>query len=159
MNAEPPPVIDLQVAISDDSLPTEASFRRWVTAARPPDKIQSELTIRIVGLEESRQLNAQYRDKDAPTNVLSFPADPDLPFEIAFLGDLIVCAPVVAQEAFEQNKDVDGHWAHMIVHGVLHLLGYDHIEPTEAEIMEGLETSILVGLNFSCPYEPHAEHS
>ena len=159
MNAEPPPVIDLQVATADDSLPTEASFRQWVTAALPPDKIQSELTIRIVGLEESRQLNAQYRHKDAPTNVLSFPSAPDLPLEIAFLGDLIVCAPVVAQEAFEQNKDVDGHWAHMIVHGVLHLLGYDHIEPTEAEIMESLETSILVGLNFSCPYEPHAEHS
>ncbi len=159
MNAEPPPVIDLQVAISDDSLPTEASFRQWVTATLPPDKIQSELTIRIVGLEESRQLNAQYRHKDAPTNVLSFPSDPDLPLEIAFLGDLVVCAPVVAQEAFDQNKDLDAHWAHMIVHGVLHLLGYDHIEPTEAEIMESLETSILVGLNFHCPYEPHAEHS
>lgn len=138
-------------------VPSEESFRRWVTATLPPASSHCELTIRIVGLEESRHLNAHYRHKDAPTNVLSFPSDPELPFEVAYLGDLIVCAPIVEREAFEENKNLNAHWAHMTVHGILHLLGYDHIEDVEADIMENLETSIMTGLNFAPPYESHAE--
>lgn len=153
MHAEPPPIIDLQVATADDNVPSEQNFRLWVAAALPPNQLSSELTIRVVGFDESRALNTQYRHKDAPTNVLSFPADLPIELEFPYLGDLVVCAPVIEQEAREQNKPLDAHWAHMIVHGTLHLLGYDHIEDDQATVMEALETKILVGLNFDPPYE------
>lgn len=159
MNAEPPPIIDVQVATADENVPSEDTFRRWVDAALPPDLKHCELTIRVVGFEESRALNAQYRQKDKPTNVLSFPADIPVELEVPYLGDLVVCAPVVEQEAREQNKDLNAHWAHMIVHGTLHLLGFDHIEDAEADAMEALETQILTGLDFAPPYETQPEES
>ena len=117
---------------------------------------EPELTIRLVTPDESQQLNAEYRGKDKPTNVLSFPfeAPPQVP--IPLLGDLIVCVDVVEQEAAEQGKTTTAHWAHMIVHGCLHLLGYDHIKDDEAEIMEGLEREIMAQLGFSDPYSDEA---
>lgn len=111
-----------------------------------------DMTIRVVDSNESQQLNHQYRGKDKPTNVLSFPSD--LPEEIGInlLGDLVICAPVVAEEAKQQSKPLLAHWAHMVIHGTLHLQGYDHIEDDQAEAMEALEIKLLQGLNFANPY-------
>jgi|GEM_PF-287529 len=114
-----------------------------------------EVTLRIVDLVESRQLNSDYRNKDKPTNVLSFPFEAPEHIEMPFLGDLVVCAAVVEQEAKEQDKQVTNHWAHLCVHGLLHLLGYDHIDEEEAQEMEGLETAILAKLNIDDPYQDH----
>ncbi|GGY37948.1 endoribonuclease YbeY [Bacterioplanes sanyensis] len=155
------PFVDLQLGDdlpSDHELPSEAQFNLWVSAALARDcKLdEPELTIRLVTSDESQQLNAEYRGKDKPTNVLSFPfeAPPQVP--IPLLGDLIVCVAVVEQEAREQGKTTTAHWAHMIVHGCLHLLGYDHIKDDEAEIMEGLEREIMAQLGFSDPYSDEA---
>jgi probable rRNA maturation factor len=114
-----------------------------------------EVTLRMVDLVESRQLNSDYRNKDKPTNVLSFPFEAPEHIEMPFLGDLVVCAAVVEQEAKEQDKQVTNHWAHLCVHGLLHLLGYDHIDEKEAQEMEGLETAILAKLNIDDPYQDH----
>jgi len=112
----------------------------------------TELAIRIVGLEEGQALNRDYRGKDYPTNVLSFPAELPPGVALPLIGDLAICAPVVAREAAEQGKKPTQHWAHMTVHGVLHLLGYDHLEDAEAERMESLETRILASLGIADPY-------
>jgi probable rRNA maturation factor len=114
-----------------------------------------EVTLRIVDTIESRQLNADYREKDKPTNVLSFSFDAPEHIDMSFLGDLVVCAAVVEQEATEQNKQVIDHWAHLCIHGLLHLLGYDHIQENEAQEMEGIETAILAKLNIDDPYQDH----
>jgi probable rRNA maturation factor len=141
-------------ALPRKGLPAPASFRRWVEAAlrgarrRKP----AELAIRVVGTDEGRQLNARYRGRDYATNVLSFPAELPPGIDLPLIGDLVVCAPVVAREAAEQGKPEAHHWAHMTVHGVLHLLGHDHIEASEAERMEALETRILAGLGIPDPY-------
>ncbi|MBV1960310.1 MAG: rRNA maturation RNase YbeY [Oleibacter sp.] len=113
---------------------------------------EPELTVRLVSEEESQTLNHEYRGKEKPTNVLSFPFDapPEVPIEL--LGDLIICIDVVEREADEQNKTTEAHWAHMVVHGCLHLLGYDHIKDDEAEEMEALERTILASLGYSDPY-------
>ncbi len=156
-------VIDLQIASTTIPLPATADFERW--AAKALEAVQfaqaSEITVRVVDEEESRQLNHEYRDKDKPTNVLSFPSDlPDFlreQLEVLPLGDLVICAPVVTAEAREQGKAVTDHWAHLTVHGVLHLLGFDHIEDDEAAEMEGRETAILADLGIADPYEP-SEH-
>lgn len=148
------PIVDIQIATADDDIPSEQQFERWVSAALPADKAHAELTIRIVGTTESQALNSQYRQKDSPTNVLSFPSDLPPEVDVPLLGDLIICAPVVEQEAREQNKDLEAHWAHMVVHGTLHLLGYDHMEDDAATLMEQLETDILAGLSYVDPYKP-----
>lgn len=147
------PVVDIQVATNDDNLPSEEDFRRWIAAALPEERVDSELTVRIVGITESKALNHQYRQKDAATNVLSFPSDLPAELGIPFLGDLVICAAVVEREADQQNKTLNAHWAHMVVHGTLHLLGYDHIEEAQADDMEARETEILIGLNYAPPYE------
>lgn len=116
---------------------------------------QTEVCIRVVGENESRTLNAGFRNRDKPTNVLSFPADMTLPgSEVRILGDVVVCAPVVRREAVEQNKKMNDHFAHMVVHGMLHLYGYDHIDAGEADAMENLEKDILGVLGVADPYEP-----
>lgn len=143
--------IHIQKACASQESPNEASIQRWVMAALRTTNT-SEVSIRIVDEQESAQLNHQYREKAGPTNVLSFPFDAVTPEPIPILGDLVVCAPVVVREAIEQHKSIDAHWAHMIIHGVLHLLGYDHSDEEGAEIMENLETEILLGLNFPAPY-------
>lgn len=114
-----------------------------------------EITLRIVDTIESRQLNRDYRKKDKPTNVLSFTFEAPEHIDMPFLGDLVVCAAVVEQEAKEQNKQIIEHWTHLCIHGLLHLLGYDHIQENEAQEMEGIETAILAKLNIDDPYLDH----
>ncbi|WP_118803234.1 rRNA maturation RNase YbeY [Haemophilus haemolyticus] len=145
--------VDLQIATENiEGLPTEEQIVQWATAAVQPEGDEVEMTVRIVDEAESHELNLTYRGKDRPTNVLSFPFE--CPDEVALplLGDLVICRQVVEREAAEQEKPLMAHWAHMVVHGSLHLLGYDHIEDDEAEEMESLETQIMQGLGFDDPY-------
>ncbi|MFV0576117.1 MAG: rRNA maturation RNase YbeY [Vibrio sp.] len=145
--------LDLQIAVENtESLPSSEQFSQWLESAITLFQPQAEVTIRIVEPEESQQLNRDYRGKDKPTNVLSFPFEAPPGIEIDLLGDLIICKQVVEDEAKEQNKPLVAHWAHMVVHGSLHLLGYDHIEDEEAEEMEGIETEIMQKLGFEDPY-------
>lgn len=148
------PEVDVQIATADENVPSEEDFRTWVAAALPDERRASEITIRVVDFDESQTLNAQYRHQNKPTNVLSFPSELPPELQIPLLGDLVVCAGVVAREAAEQGKSPVAHWAHMVVHGTLHLLGYDHESDPEAEVMEALETHILSQLGFPAPYEP-----
>jgi probable rRNA maturation factor len=145
--------LDLQIASQNsEGLPTESEFQLWLSTTVSLFQPQAEVTIRIVDETESQQLNFDYRGKEKPTNVLSFPFDAPPGIEIDLLGDLIICRQVVEQEAEQQNKSLAAHWAHMVVHGSLHLLGYDHIEDEEAEEMESLETEIMIKMNFLDPY-------
>ncbi|RDE85086.1 rRNA maturation RNase YbeY [Aggregatibacter kilianii] len=146
-------IIDLQIACEQESgLPTTEQIEQWATAAVQPQSDEVEMTVRIVDEAESHALNLNYRGKDRPTNVLSFPFECPDEVELPLLGDLVICRQVVEREAQEQDKPVMAHWAHMVVHGSLHLLGYDHIEDDEAEEMESLETQIMTGLGFADPY-------
>ena len=146
-------IIDLQIACEQESgLPTAEQIEQWATAAVQPQSDEMEMTVRIVDEAESHALNLNYRGKDRPTNVLSFPFECPDEVELPLLGDLVICRQVVEREAQEQDKPVMAHWAHMVVHGSLHLLGYDHIEDDEAEKMESLETQIMTGLGFADPY-------
>ena len=146
-------IIDLQIACEQETgLPTVEQIEQWATAAVQPQSDEVEMTVRIVDEAESHELNLNYRRKDRPTNVLSFPFECPDEVELPLLGDLVICRQVVEREAQEQDKPVMAHWAHMVVHGSLHLLGYDHIEDDEAEEMESLETQIMTGLGFADPY-------
>jgi probable rRNA maturation factor len=135
-------------------VPASASFRRWIEAALKGAKRRkgTEVSVRIVDAEEGQALNLQYRGRDYATNVLSFPVELPPGVDLPLIGDLVICAPVVAREAAEQGKKPAHHWAHLTVHGTLHLLGYDHIDEAEAEAMEALETKVLAGLGISDPY-------
>ncbi|MDH5571175.1 MAG: rRNA maturation RNase YbeY [Gammaproteobacteria bacterium] len=134
--------------------PSDVDFQQWVEAVLKHEQHDNvEVTIRIVDDAEITQLNNDYRDKQGPTNVLSFPFECPAEVELNLLGDLVICASVVAHEAIEQNKPERAHWAHMVVHGILHLLGYDHIDDTEAEQMEQREIAILGLLGYPSPYE------
>ena len=145
--------LDLQYAVPKQGLPGDEDFLRWAQAALQGYEADAELSIRLVDAAESRELNRTYRGKDKPTNVLSFPfeAPPGMD-DFPLLGDLAICAAVVAEEAAEQGKPQAAHWAHMTVHGVLHLLGHDHQDDDEAERMESLEIEILAGLGYDNPY-------
>jgi len=146
--------IDLQIACEAPEIPSLELFQRWTDIALTTVTEQVfELTIRVVSIEESQQLNSLYRQKDKPTNVLSFPFEVPEGIDLNLLGDLVICAAVVEQEAKDQNKVLFHHWAHMIIHGCLHLLGYDHINDAEADEMEALEIEILAKLAISNPYE------
>lgn len=148
--------LDMQLAVEiENNLPTEDELAQWATAAllKRTQYEEPELTIRIVDEAESQELNSEYRGKDKPTNVLSFPFEAPAHVPIPLLGDLIVCKQVVEREAIEQDKTLTAHWAHMIVHGCLHLLGYDHIEDEEAEEMEGIEKVVMKDLGFEDPYK------
>ncbi|KUM41843.1 rRNA maturation RNase YbeY [Pseudomonas sp. EpS/L25] len=145
--------LDVQVASEAADLPEEPDLRRWCERALRARQGDSELTIRLVDEDEGRELNRTWRHKDYATNVLSFPADvPDEFLDIPLLGDLVICAPVVAREAAEQGKPADAHWAHLVIHGCLHLLGYDHLDDDEAEEMEDLERQLLAELGYPDPY-------
>lgn len=148
------PGVELAVQILSDSatVPGEERLRAWVIAALQQQEVDREITIRIVNQPESQSLNAQYRDQDKPTNVLSFPADLPAGVDHPWLGDLVICAPLVECEATEQGKEVQEHWAHLVIHGVLHLLGHDHQQADEAKAMEALETTILASLGYPDPY-------
>ena len=145
--------VDLQIATENiEGLPTEEQIVQWATAAVQPEGDEVEMTVRIVDESESHDLNLTYRGKDRPANVLSFPFECPDEVELPLLGDLVICRQVVEREAVEQEKPLMAHWAHMVVHGSLHLLGYDHVEDNEAEEMESLETQIMQGLGFDDPY-------
>jgi len=144
--------VDIQEVFTAPEIPDPALFRAWAQAAWL-QKQPSEVTIRIVGTDESQTLNHQYRGKDKPTNVLSFPFEAPPGITMPLAGDLVICAPVVEKEAEDQHKEPVAHWAHMVVHGMLHLQGYDHIEDQDAEVMEALEIRLLKQLGFANPYE------
>jgi probable rRNA maturation factor len=154
--------VAVQFASRRPWVPSGAALSRWASAAHARSARRRrvdasgtpsvQLCIRVVGSAESRRLNRDYRGRDYPTNVLSFPADPRLRRSAGLLGDLVVCAPVVAREAREQRKARAAHWAHMIVHGVLHLHGLDHEEPRAARRMERREVEILAGFGYQDPY-------
>ncbi|MGL5991954.1 MAG: rRNA maturation RNase YbeY [Aeromonas sobria] len=145
--------LDLQLAsASTGGLPTETQLQGWLDGTILGFQQEAEVTVRIVDEAESNELNLTYRGKDKPTNVLSFPFEAPPGLELPLLGDLVICRQVVEQEANEQNKPLMAHWAHMVVHGSLHLLGYDHIEDEEAEEMEALERDIMQELGFADPY-------
>ncbi|WP_336366278.1 rRNA maturation RNase YbeY [Marinobacter sp. C2H3] len=145
-------IVDLQNVYEGDGVPTAALFERWAGAAWLGDS-PSEVTIRIVGALESQTLNHEYRGKDKPTNVLSFPFEAPAGITVPLAGDLVICAPVVAHEAEQQRKTPEAHWAHMVVHGMLHLQGYDHVDDDDAEVMENLEIRLMHQLGYPNPYE------
>lgn len=146
-------ILDLQIACeSRDGLPTESDFQKWLDVVLPQFQEESEVTIRIVDDAESHELNMTYRGKDKSTNVLSFPFEAPPGMELPLLGDLVICRQVVEKEAREQQKALLAHWAHMVVHGSLHLLGYDHIVDEEAEEMESIEIEIMQSLGYPDPY-------
>ncbi len=146
--------VTLDVQYEVEAGPDEDDIRRWIEAvlAAEAETAEVELTVRIVDEAEMAELNARYRHKTGPTNILSFPFEAPPGVELNLLGDLVIAAPVVQREAREQGKTETAHWAHMVVHGTLHLLGYDHLKPAEAEDMEAREINILHELGFSNPY-------
>lgn len=153
----------------NQQIPDEAELLKWATQAYQAEPLNTDLkdipedirlpnqemevTLRVVDITESQALNSQYRQKDKPTNVLSFPFESPPGLSIPILGDLAICAEVVEKEAKMQKKSLISHWAHMIVHGILHLRGFDHINDNDAEIMEKMETDILMDMGFPAPYE------
>ncbi len=141
----------------EGELPGPDDFQRWVGAALSGRREAGELTIRVVGEAESAELNQTYRHRSGPTNVLSFPSENSLYLDPPLLGDLVICAPLVAREAREQCIAAIDHWAHLTVHGTLHLLAYDHETAGDAEVMEGLEAEILIALGYTDPYAGEKE--
>lgn len=145
--------IEVQYGLPDGGWPSPGQIRAWAVAALPEwtsdDRGPAELVVRVVDEAEIRGLNRQYRHRDKPTNVLSFPCDAAV---AGLLGDLVISAPVVEREAREQGKTLDAHFAHMVVHGVLHLLGYDHLNDADAAVMEARERVVLASLGYVDPY-------
>ena len=144
--------VGVSYGLSRKGIPAPASFKRWAEAACQGRIKRADIAIRIVDAPEGRRLNHHYRGKDYATNVLSFPAELPEGMQLPLLGDLVICAPVVAKEAAEQGKSLAAHYAHLTVHGVLHLLGLDHENPHEAQAMEAIECGLLADLGFSDPY-------
>ena len=143
--------VDVQNATAFEPLPDDAQLSLWVETALQ-GKSEAELTLRLVDREESRKLNSRFRGKDQPTNVLSFPAELPPGLDIPLLGDIVICAPLVGAESEAQNKLLWAHWAHLVIHGVLHLLGHDHQDESEAMEMEAIEVELLASLGFGDPY-------
>jgi len=145
--------VDVQYATSQPGVPDSGRLRVWARAALQGGRDRAELTVRIVDEPEGLELNRRWRGQDRPTNVLSFPFEAPPGAETDLLGDVVICAGVVEREAREGGLDAQAHWAHLVVHGVLHLLGYDHQDEGQARIMEGMEVDILRELGFENPYE------
>lgn len=145
--------VDIQYASRVSGLPEAAIVRFWVAAALQKPRQDAELTVRIVDEDEISQLNQTYRNKSGTTNVLSFPSDLPVTTELNLLGDIVICAPVVVAEAQAQGKPPEAHWAHLVVHGTLHLQGFDHQNEAQAAEMENCEVDILARLGYSNPYE------
>lgn len=144
--------VDVQCVSVGDGLPTSDDITDWVQAALPEDSGDTELTVRIVDEAEGADLNQTYRQRSGPTNVLSFPFETVEGVDCPLLGDIVICAPVVLRESRDQGKEPRAHWAHMTVHGTLHLLGYDHLSEYDADHMEAHEKTILARLGFADPY-------
>jgi probable rRNA maturation factor len=144
--------VDVQYGAKTEGLPERAQIRTWVRAALRGRRAAAELTVRIVDEAEGTALNTRYRGRGGPTNVLSFPFEGIPGVDLPLLGDIVICAPVVRREAAEQGKPEPAHWAHVVVHGALHLLGHDHIDAEEARAMEAMERQILAGLGYPDPY-------
>ena len=172
--APSPLQVELQLATRRPWVPGTVTLRRWARAAHEGGLVSlpvrkrrlhesvergAAVCLRVVGSAESRRLDREYRGKDQPTNVLSFPSSPEERVATGILGDLVICAPVVAREAREQRKTLGAHWAHMVVHGTLHLLDYDHERVRDARTMEALEVEILHGLGFHDPYAQVTEQA
>ncbi len=147
-------IIDLQDCVEAEDIPSESQFESWIKAACLSDMPDLEQTLRVVDDTECAELNQQFRGKTGSTNVLSFPGDSDH-LDYQYLGDLVLCAPVVEREAKEQGKPLEAHWAHLVVHGMLHLQGYDHLTENEAAEMEALEVKILSTLGYGNPYNDY----
>ncbi len=145
-------VVNLQLATEVERLPGEAEFSRWVNAALV-DAVDAEVSLRVVDAAEGAALNRRYRASAKPTNVLAFPAGIAVEQGRSLLGDIVICAPVVVAEAARQGKSAEAHWAHLVVHGTLHLQGFNHENEADADIMEGREVDILARLGYSNPYE------
>ena len=143
--------VQVQYAVSRRGLPSPKHLHEWANLAR--QETLGTVVIRLVDTEESAQLNHTYRQKTGPTNVLSFPFESPPGIPCAHLGDLVICAPVVLKEAEQQQKPVKNHWAHMVIHGVLHLRGYDHQDEAQAKVMEQVEIDLLSQLGLANPYE------
>ena len=152
MRAPPKVEIEVEDVSGIPGNPSVADFQRWAAAALHGRRSGAEMSVRIVGESEGAELNARYRGKTGPTNVLSFPAELPAGVPLPLVGDLVICAPVVAREVREQGKEPSAHWAHLTVHGCLHLIGYDHGHEAETAEMEALETAILAGLGYPDPY-------
>lgn len=148
--------VDIQHACEFDNLPTDTQFQTWVNLALGQFKPNAELTILLAEPSQSQALNSQYRGKDKPTNVLSFPFEAPPEIELPLIGDLVICPQVVFQEAQQQEKPFHDHFAHMVVHGCLHLIGFDHINDQDAQEMEQLEKKLLQQINISDPYRDEA---
>ena len=149
-------IVSLEAAEQLGEVPNHDEISNWAHAAYMATELgsaEAEIGVRLIGKVESQSLNAQYRHKNSPTNVLSFPLNAPLENGGVWLGDLAICAPVVQEEAKAQNKSEKAHWAHMVVHGLLHLQGYDHEEDQQALIMEDLEQKVMLALGFNNPYE------
>jgi len=144
--------VEVQLAVDDTDVPSSDRIGHWAQAAWRSPMQDAEVVVRITDEAESRRLNHEYRGRDRATNVLSFPYEPVPELDLLHVGDLVICAPVVRREAAEQGKAVEAHWAHMVVHGMLHLQGYDHVGDDETGAMEALETGILTGLGYPAPY-------
>ena len=144
--------IEIQTVFASEGQPDRQQIQLWIDTALEDYDQDSEIVVRIVDERESAELNEQYRHKAGPTNILSFPVDVPEGIELDLLGDLVICAPVLAKEALAQDKILSHHWAHIVVHGVLHLLGYDHIDDAEAELMETKEIAVLNKLHIQNPY-------
>ena len=153
-------LVDIQLADSSAKTPDAQHIRGWVAAVFTTlGRSPLALTVRVIGEEEMAKLNRRYRGRNQSTNVLSFPIEPLPGMRTDLLGDIVVCGPVVDREAAIQHKSPMGHWAHMVVHGLLHLFGYDHESDQDAMAMEALEKSMLEGLGYSDPYQGEYDSS
>lgn len=146
-------MIDIQNASGFNSLPGNELFVKWAELALDEQHKEAEITLRIVDEEEGQELNKAWRKKESATNVLSFPIGEPIEQAPNLLGDIVICAPIVEREAKEQGKDIEAHWAHLIIHGILHLQGYDHESEEEANAMELKEIRILENIGYANPYE------
>jgi probable rRNA maturation factor len=149
--------VEIQTIFESAGQPSEAEIQLWVDTALEETERDTEIVVRIVDESESAELNEQYRHKQGATNILSFPVEIPEGIDLNLLGDLVICAPVLEQEALQQNKILTHHWAHIIIHGALHLLGYDHLEDQQAEEMESKEIALLQKLNIPNPYQQEVE--
>ncbi len=145
--------MDIQNVSGFDALPKNELIIKWAEQALDGQHKDAEITLRVVDINEGRALNKEWRKKDTATNVLSFPVGESIEHAPNLLGDIVVCAPVVEQEAKEQGKAIDAHWAHLVIHGILHLQGYDHESDEEANVMETKEIKILKKIGYANPYE------